>query len=109
MCVCVCVCVCVYACVFACCMCAFVCLQAQNLSQLEAWLTHLEQHQLYLQNQLSSIGLDPRVTASMVVPNKAAKGGGRPEYMRDRMESLAKMEEGVTNFNSRSGVTSLSQ
>ena len=48
-----------------------------------------------MQKQLSGSDVDAEVIASMAVPKRAAKkDGGRPEYMKDRMESLAKMKEG---------------
>ena len=50
-----------------------------------------------MQTQLSGSDLDPGLIASMATPHKAAKDGGRPEFMKDRTELLAKMKEGVTN------------
>lgn len=62
---------------------------------MEAWLSHLEQHQLYMQRQLSGSDVDAEMIASMAVPKMAGKKDvGRLEYMKERMESLAKMKEG---------------
>ena len=50
-----------------------------------------------MQAKLSGNTVDPGLIASMATTKMDAKDGGRPEYMKDRTESLAKMKEGMIN------------
>jgi hypothetical protein len=70
-------------------------LKTKTLAQYEAWLTHLQQHRLYRQSQVSGSGVDPGLIASMTAGD-GAKDSSRPDWMKDRIGSLDKLKEDLS-------------